>query len=138
MSEQFQFATLIQELTVRRGDALVFRERFGWHGPWDRATATWHFGGGPACGSLFVTGAVVSEDLHPVADSSIARALFPTALGDACIRWSGSSESVTACVVRNALRMAAMRAGGAPEQTWLPPGHDLAPNHWFSSASSTA
>src|SRR5262249_39102551 len=85
-SEQLQFARLIQDLTVRRTDGIVFRDRFGWRGPWDRATAEWHFGGAPACGSLFVTGAIATEYLHP--DGASAAALFPTAQGDTCMRWT--------------------------------------------------
>ena len=54
LSEQFQFDMLVQELTVRREGRLIFRDRFCWRGPWDAATAAWHFGGGVACGNLFV------------------------------------------------------------------------------------
>jgi urease accessory protein len=129
-SEQFQFASLIQDLTVRRDDCLVFRDRFCWKGPWDRATAEWHFGTGPACGSLFVTGPVQEQELHTM--DSAMMATFPTAMGDLCVRWSGNSESVTAGVVQNALRLAAGLAGESKEKPWLPPGYDLAPNHWFS------
>jgi urease accessory protein len=128
--EQFQFATLIQELTVRREQALVFRDRFCWHGPWDRPTAAWHFGTAPACGSLFATASVREPELAAI--SSAARAIFPTARGDTCIRWSGSSERVTADVVECALRLASGMAGGPPGKPWLLRDHDLAPNHWFS------
>jgi len=54
-SEQFRFDILVQHLTVRREGRLVFRDRFCWRGPWDESAANWHFGGDPACGSLFVT-----------------------------------------------------------------------------------
>src|SRR5581483_11827724 len=64
-SEWFQFETLIQDLAVRREGRLVFRDRFCWQGPWNRATATWH-AGAAACGSLFVTGPV-AEDALPLA-----------------------------------------------------------------------
>lgn len=128
--EQFQFARLIQELTVCRGQTLVFRDRFGWHGPWEPPVAAWHFGTAPACGSLFATGSVCEPNL-PAPDST-ARAIFPTAWGDTCMRWSGSSESVTASVVESALRLASLMAGGTPGKPWLLPDHHLAPNHWFS------
>ena len=49
-SEQFQFAVLVQDLSVRRDGRLVFRDRFCWQGPWEQDTARWHFGGAPACG----------------------------------------------------------------------------------------
>lgn len=128
--EQFQFATLIQELTVRRDQALVFRERFCWQGPWDDATARWHFGTALACGSLFVTGPIQDQVLHAARSSTMAP--FPTARGDTCVRWTGSSERVSACVVRSALCLASRLAGNAPGKPWLPPGQDLGPNHWFS------
>jgi urease accessory protein len=132
--ERFRFATLIQELTIGRDQAVVFRDRFCWQGPWDCATAAWHFGTAPACGSLFATGLVHAQELHAV--GAAAMALFPTAQGDTCVRWSGSSESVVACIVKSALCLASRRAGNAPDKPWLPPGQDLGPNHWFSSATS--
>jgi urease accessory protein len=49
-SERFRFAALVQEFHVRRGGRLVFRDRFAWRGPWDEATAAWHFGGNSAWG----------------------------------------------------------------------------------------
>jgi urease accessory protein len=128
--EQFQFATLIQQLTVRRDQAIVFRDRFCWQGPWDPPTAAWHFGTAPACGSLFATGSVHEPDL-PGAGSA-ARVIFPTAWGDACMRWSGSSETVTASVVKSALSLAARMAGNTQGKPWLLHERDLAPNHWFS------
>jgi len=134
-SEQFQFASLIQDLTVRRDDCLVFRDRFCWQGPWDRATAEWHFGTGPACGSLFVTGPVREQEL--AAAGTTALALFPTAKGDTCVRWSGASESVTTCVVRSALHLGASLAGNPPDMPWLRPGNDLGPNHWFAVTTSS-
>src|SRR5438128_7838172 len=53
VSEQFQFATLIQDLSIQREGQLIFRDRFCWSGPWDQDTARWHFGSALACGSLF-------------------------------------------------------------------------------------
>jgi urease accessory protein len=131
--EQFRFATLIQELTVRREQALVFRDRFCWRGPWDRETAAWHFGSDLACGSLFATGPIQVHDLH--AAPSAAVAFFPTAQGDTCVRWSGASESVIAAVVRGALCIASRQAGDTLEKPWLLAGQDLAPNHWFFPAT---
>src|SRR5207249_1974102 len=54
-SEWFQFETIIQEVSVRRTGALVYRDRFCWRGPWSRSDAAWHFGDAPACGSCFET-----------------------------------------------------------------------------------
>jgi urease accessory protein len=111
-SERFRFDALVQEFQVRRAGRLVFRDRFAWRGPWDEATAAWHFGDGTAWGSVFATG--------PAADTAGAR--FTTAHGDTCVRWTGAAELVTAEVVRTALRL----AGG-----WEFRDH-LAPVHWFS------
>ena len=44
-SEQFQFATLVQDLVVQRDGCLIFRDRFCWQGPWNEVTPrAWHFG----------------------------------------------------------------------------------------------
>jgi urease accessory protein len=115
-SERFRFAALVQEFHVRRGGRLVFRDRFVWRGPWDEATAAWHFGGGSAWGSVFATG--------PAEDTGGAR--FTTAHGDTCVRWAGAAEAVTADVVRTALRLAAGSADGWDFR------NELAPVHWFS------
>jgi urease accessory protein len=123
-SEVFQFATLVQDLTVRRAGDLIFRDRFCWNGPWDVETAVWHFGNAPACGSLFASGALPEELIGQ-------GAAFPTAAGDTCARWLGGSEAVTAKVVTVALRAAARLAGGRDGAAWLLEEHALAPNHWF-------
>ncbi|MFL5244769.1 MAG: urease accessory protein UreD [Gemmataceae bacterium] len=123
-SEMFQFGDVIQDLTIRRADRLVFRDRFHWHGPWDKATARWHFGDALACGSLFVTGTVDEE----IGSSA---ALFSTACGDSCLRWQGASEAVTAAVVQTALRLAGLKSACAERRPWLS-SKDLAPCHWFS------
>jgi urease accessory protein len=130
-SEWFEFETLIQDLTVRREGRLVFRDRFCWQGPWDGVTAAWH-SGAAACGSLFVTGPV-AEDALPVGEE-VEHALFPTACGDTCVRWTGPPEAVTACTVHAALRLASALAGGQAQEPWLLGGAHLAPNHWFSLA----
>jgi urease accessory protein len=129
-AEQFQFDRLIQEFEVRRRERTVFRDRFCWRGPWDREAAGWHFGLRPACGSLFATGPVDESLFAP--SKPAARALFPTAQGDTCCRWQGTSEEVAWAVVEMALRLGPARAGQAPSEMWLLPGSELAPNHWFS------
>lgn len=127
-SEQFQFQTLVQEVLVRRGGRLMFRDRFHWQGPWDGQTAAWHFGGAPACASLFATGPKM-----PGLCSRSPCASFRTAFGDSCVRWHGTSEAVTAAVVETALRTAAGMVENAADRPWLLSTHALAPNHWFSS-----
>jgi len=128
-SEAFRFENIVQELAVRRDGALVFRDRFCWHGPWDVETASFFFGGAPACGSVFTTGPA-EESSAPVS-RDLRQAWFPTAAGDTCIRWLGSSEAVTDAVVRNALQLASQRAGRGVGESWLDAA-DLAPCHWFS------
>ena len=133
-SEQFQFATLIQELTVHRKGRLIFRDRFCWNGPWDTETAAWHFGGGPACGSVFVSAMLGQElqGLQPVCPS----ASFATAAGDTCLRFCGDSEAVTASVVGAALHAAAILADAKQGYPWLLSSNGLGPNHWFSKHKS--
>jgi urease accessory protein len=131
-SEQFAFDTLIQDLMVRRAGSLIFRDRFTWQGPWDRDTATWHFGGTPASGSLFATVSLERESFW--SPPSINWALFPTSWGDMCFRCHGSSEAVCAGVVQTALRIASVVAGGTADEPWLLSRHQLAPNHWFTAA----
>jgi len=119
-SERFRFAAVVQEFQVRRRGQLVFRDHLAWRGPWDEATAAWHFGGGSAWGSVFAT--------EPAPDTGGAR--FTTAGGDTCVRWTGHAEQVTADVVRAALQLAAALSDG-PSDGW---GFrdELAPVHWFS------
>jgi urease accessory protein len=127
-SERFLFDRIVQSLMVRRGGRLVFRDRFCWRGPWDDATAAWHFGGSPACGSVFVTGNFGCES---VTDPCRLRgACMRTAAGDTVWRWMGPAEAVTRIVVGKALRMAGALEGTQGEP-WLLTRHDLAPNHWF-------
>src|SRR5207253_8960668 len=123
---QFQFETLVQSLTIRRHGRLVFRDRFCWRGRWDKTAAAWHFGGQPACGSVFATGSFPVE-----APAGLRGACLRTAAGDTCWRWAGPAEAVTQAVVGTALRLAGMREGRA---AWLLGGHDLAPTHWFSGS----
>jgi urease accessory protein len=134
-SERFQFHAIVQDLTVRRRGRLIFRDRFCWRGPWDEATADWHFGGEVAYGTLFTTigeptGASprVPEELgeHP----EYREAQFQTAEKHTCRRWLGPAQAVTAALAQRAFTL----AGHADGQTepWLLATHDLAPTHWFS------
>lgn len=122
-SERFRFETIVQSLTVHRAGRLVCRDRFAWRGPWDEATAAWHFGGYPAYGSVFATGRFPREAVA-------GAACLHTAAGDTCWRWTGTAEEVVAATVAAALRVAALMDGGEP---WLTARYDLAPNHWFSA-----
>ena len=136
-SERFQFRTLIQDFSVRRGGHRVFRDRFCWQGPWPDATAAWHFGDADAYGTLFSTltdsgdsarncpGNDKNDEHHP------RRASFRTAAGDTCLRWLGSAQAVTVALTRAALRFAGV--ADKQEKPWLLGTHDLAPNHWFTS-----
>jgi urease accessory protein len=134
VSEWFQFETLIQDLTVRRAGQLIFRDRFCWRGPWDETAASWHFGGAPACASVFAS---IGAHASPWPDGSTsAGARFVTAAGDLCCRWSGNSEEVTQRLVDAAFRLAAFLSGQSPAQPWLLAQCDLAANHWFSPAAS--
>jgi urease accessory protein len=128
-SELFQFAMMVQELTVRREGRLVFRDRFCWRGPWGRDTARWHFGEGMGSGSLFVSGP--GSDAVVADSAAVDQASFVTAAGDRCLRWCGSSEAVIGSVVDTALRAAAVLEGSAVADDWLI-HQDLAPVHWFS------
>lgn len=120
LSEQFQFDRLVQDLEVRRGGGLVFRDRFSWRGPWDQEAIRWHLGRRQAGGSLFITGGVEAAD----ASNGLERVVLPLDSGDTCVRWCGTPSEVTADVVRLALG----QAGG-----WLLNSHCLAPNHWFAT-----
>jgi urease accessory protein len=133
VSEQFQFETIIQELRVRRAGQLVYRDRFCWRGPWDADTAEWHFGGAPACGSVFVTGPLSAACCTQAGAGG--GSFFPTGAGDTCLRWCGSSEDVTAGVVGSALSAGASLGGEPESKPWLLSGHGLAPNHWFRGYS---
>jgi urease accessory protein len=130
VSEQFQFKTVVQDLTVRRQGRLVYRDRFAWHGPWNAVTARWHFGAGPACGSLLVAGPQSHRVLTRL--EAAPHAVLPTAAGDLCCRWQGTSEAVTGAVVSAALHAAPLLAGSSPASAWLLTRGQLAPSHWFS------
>jgi len=134
VSEQWRFDILVHRLTVRRQGKLVFRDRFCWRGPWDAGAAAWHFGGAPACGSLFITGPA-SQSLLASAPA-LSHAVLPTASGDTCLRCHGPAETVTAWVVHTALEAAAHLDSGEDGAPWLLNGHDLGPNHWFSGVNA--
>jgi len=129
-SEQFRFDTIVQSLSVHRAGRLVFRDRFAWHGPWDEATAAWHFDEYPACGSVFATGHYPREAVTVA--GPLRQACSHTAAGDTCWRSTGPAQDVVAATVATALRLAAQLAGSG--EPWLTARHELAPNHWFSSA----
>jgi urease accessory protein len=131
MSEQFQFEVLVQHLTVRRSGRVVFRDRFCWRGPWDINTAAWHFGGDPACGSLFITGSLLPN--LAAAPAGLPHAPLITAAGDTCLRCHGPAQLVTSWIVQTALAAAAQLAGGPDARPWLIQGHELGPNHWFNA-----
>ena len=128
-SEAFRFDRIVQEMVVHRQGRLVYRDRFCWQGPWDHETARWHFGGFPAVGTLFAAGAVAEESLAHLSKTS--NAMFTTAAGDTCSRFAGSSEAVIRGVAENSLRLAAVMASAAAENSWLLSGHHLARTHWF-------
>ena len=130
-SEWFRFTQMRQDYIVRRQGRLVFRDHFDWRGPWDESAAAWHFGDANACGSLFHTGQV--KEVPSGADEVLDGASFTTAAGDACFRWRGPSEAVTAAVVQTALHLAAKIVGST--KSWLS-GPELAPCHWFSPTAA--
>ena len=130
-SERFRFDTIVQELLVKRGGQLVYRDRFCWRGPWKETVAAWHFGGHNAVGSLFATGGESLETLEQNAQSKSA--ILHTASGDSIRRWAGASEMVIRDVGEYALRLAAHFAGNpaSANTPWLIAGHRLGPTHWF-------
>jgi urease accessory protein len=131
VSERFQFHTMVQDLRVERvtdgNRTLVFRDRFCWRGPWDEASAAWHFGAAPACGSLFASGPITDDVIQA---ASLETAVFPTRAGHTCLRWCGSTEEVIRSVVQVALRSAA-RLDGRTDGAWLDDAN-LAQAHWFT------
>ena len=133
-SERFQFRTLVQDFAVRRAGRLMFREHFCWQGPWDAATAAWHFSDADAYGTLFTT-----VDTRDDTDARLGvnpalplrHASFRTAEKHTCLRWLGPAQAVIAALTRAALTLAAQAEGQS--DPWLLATHELAPNHWFSS-----
>jgi urease accessory protein len=131
LSERFAFDQIVQDFAVRRGEALLYRERFSWHGPWRPAEAQWYFGGHLAAGSLLVAGPV-PPDL-PAARTTVRRAVLPLDTGVTCLRWCGHPTEVTSELVSTALSLAASwTCGEAAARPWFIASGELAPNHWFS------
>ncbi len=131
-SERFRFDWLIQNMTVRRSDALVYRDRFVWQGPWDAERVAWHFDKQLAWANLFATGAIYRpENSVPVPGQS----WFPTAFGDTCIRWLGEPEALTANLVAAALTAPGRGSGQRVCLAEILTAGNLAPNHWFCSCA---
>lgn len=132
-SERFVFDRIVQDLEVRRGGRLVYRDRFRWDGPWTPEEVDWYFGGELACAGLFVAGPL--PDTLPVVRAGVRRAVFPLGTGEHCLRWCGHPTAVTADVVRVAMTIAGGWTGDAAP--WLLDSSALAPNHWFSTSVET-
>jgi urease accessory protein len=132
LSERFQFERIVQDFEASRADALVYRERFCWDGPWTQDEADWYFGGQLASASLFVAGPV--PESWPAASPVARRAMFRLGSGEHCFRWCGPPGQVTADLVLTAMRLAAWWTGGPDARPWLIHSSDLVPNHWFSVA----
>ena len=132
LSEQFQFRSLIQETHICRAGRLVYRDRFHWQGPWDKAALRWNLGGHLASGSLFVTGHVDQQSL--TWGNDVEAAVMPLASGDTCLRCLGPPAEVTRAVVQTGLFLAAAwSAKTTPQSPWLLNSDGLARNHWFST-----
>lgn len=127
LSERFVFERIVQDLEVRRGGRLVYRDRFRWDGPWSDSDVKWYWGGERACGSLFVGGPLPVQ-LPPIPEG-VRRSVFTLDTGESCLRWVGSPGAVTADLVRMAMTIAGFWTGGRP---WLIESSELTPNHWFS------
>ena len=131
LSERFQFERIVQDFEARRSGRLIFRDRFCWDGPWKQEDADWYFGGGLACGSLFVAGTL--PEILPENKPSVQRSVFRLNEAVSCLRWCGHPAAVTADLVRTALHTAANWTGGAETPPWLLASSNLSPNHWFST-----
>lgn len=135
LSERFQFDKIVQDFEARRGDRLVYRDRFCWSGPWDQSKVDWYLGGQLATASLFVAGSVPESLPEPAA--GLRRSLFRLDTGEACLRWCGTPNAVTSDLVRVAMRIAGDWTGGPGGRSWLIDSSDLSPNHWFSHQPET-
>jgi urease accessory protein len=137
LAEYYQFERIVQELEVRRDGELIYRDRFDWDGPWDRGTARWYVGDGPAAAtaSLLIAGGCSGDEVGGAsghAAPSLRRAVLPLAEGDTLIRWCGPAPDLVPAVVRAALTLAAGWTPGPSSRPWLIGGHHLNPSHWFS------
>ncbi|MBX7103574.1 MAG: urease accessory protein UreD [Gemmataceae bacterium] len=135
LSERFQFNRIVQDFEARRGDRLVYRDRFCWNGPWNPSDVDWYLGGHLATASLFVAGPL--PDVMPEPVASVRRSVFRLDTGESCLRWCGSPHAVTADLVAVTMRVAASWTGGPGSRPWLINSSDLAPNHWFSIQPET-
>jgi urease accessory protein len=131
--EQFRFETFVQELTVHQQGRLVFRDRFGWRGPWDAEQAAWQFGGHPACGSLIIAGPGADRLTQSLVRPGKTCFISAERLG--CVRYLGTSEAVTFQLVSDALATAPQFTSN-PKGPWLLADHHLGPNHWFSQPAN--
>jgi urease accessory protein len=131
LSEKFKFHQIIQDFEVYREDRLIFRDRFGWEGPWTEEEVRWYWGGELACGSLFVT--TPSPKVASHCGPELYRSVFPLDTGGTCIRWCGEPNAVTTDLFRTAMKLAAEAIGDAATSPWLLNSTELSPNHWFSS-----
>jgi urease accessory protein len=130
LSERFVFETIVQDMEVRRGDRLAYRDRFRWTGPWTPGDIAWHAGDHLAMASLFVAGPL--PDLEPTAPDEVRRAVFRLGDAESCIRWCGEPGLVTDLLVRTAMQVAGIWTGGPAAPPWLLDSSALSPNHWFS------
>ncbi|MDX2038438.1 MAG: urease accessory protein UreD [Isosphaeraceae bacterium] len=135
-SERFVFERIVQELEVRRGDRLIYRDRFRWDGAWTDEEADWYFGGHLAAASLFA-----SEPIPPDIDLStpgVRSATLPLSSGAVCVRWCGPPALVIESLVRASMQIAGAWHSGSTARPWLLDSTELTPNHWFSKARSVS
>lgn len=123
------FEHLVQDLSIRRADKLIFRDRFSWRGPWDDRQRSWHLGGNLASASLFATewNCTISETEGKL----VERAVLSLASGDTCVRACGEPELVLHDCVDLALSCAG-KWSSVPPVPWLR-SNNFGPNHWFSA-----
>ncbi|MBM3997508.1 MAG: urease accessory protein UreD [Planctomycetes bacterium] len=128
-SERFQFASIIQDMQVRRQGQLVYRDRFHWQGPWSDQAARWSFGGHPAAGTIFSTSSPDPDMLPSVSGTTP----FATPYGDSCWRFMGPTEQVIQGIVRHCLGVASSLQGRSTSEPWLTSTYNVAKTHWFET-----
>jgi urease accessory protein len=133
LSERFAFDRIVQDFEVRREGRLLYRDRFRWDGPWTPDEASWHFGGGLAAGSLFLSEPPAAPPPTPDPATGLRQAAFTLDSGATCLRWCGPPAAVTAALVAAALGAAGAWTGGPDAPPWLLQSSALSPNHWFST-----
>jgi urease accessory protein len=136
LSERFQFDRIVQDLEVRRGRRLIYRDRFRWDGPWTEDEARWYFGGELATANLFIAGPFPEVDALPQAPSGLLRSVFPLGDDATCLRWCGPPTAVTADLALTALLTAGTWTDGPGARPWLVGSGGLARNHWFSPSGA--